>query len=144
MPVSGAGQLTWVAPANGPITAGFGYRQSPLIPGTREFHAGIDIGAPLGAPIYAASSGSVVYAGPASGFGNEVILQHAGNVETVYGHMERILVTAGSPVTVGQPIALVGSEGESTGPHLHFEVHVNGNLTDPLAWLVAHGVRVEQ
>ena len=92
----------------------------------------------------AASSGSVVYAGPASGFGNEVILEHPGNVETVYGHMERILVTAGSPVTVGQPIALVGSEGESTGPHLHFEVHVNGSLTDPLAWLIAHGVHVQQ
>lgn len=144
VPVSGAGQLTWVAPASGPITAGFGYRESPLFPGKREFHGGIDIGAPLGAPIYAASSGSVVYAGPASGFGNEVILQHAGNVETVYGHMERILVTAGSPVAVGQPIALVGSEGESTGPHLHFEVHVNGSLTDPLPWLIAHGVNVQR
>ncbi|HEY2259391.1 MAG TPA: M23 family metallopeptidase, partial [Solirubrobacteraceae bacterium] len=86
----------------------------------------IDIGAPLGAPIYAASSGSVLYAGPAEGFGNEVILSHAGGVQTVYGHMERILVTAGQAVTAGQPIALVGAEGDATGPHLHFEIWPDG------------------
>jgi murein DD-endopeptidase MepM/ murein hydrolase activator NlpD len=141
IPVSDTGRLTWVAPCYGPITQGFGPDLSPIT-GKPQFHPGIDIGAPLGSPIYAASSGYVLYAGPASGFGQEIILQHPGNVETVYGHMERILVTSG-PVTVGQPIALVGDEGESTGPHLHFEVHVNGQLVNPLTWLEDHGVSID-
>lgn len=144
VPVSGSGRLTWVPPAVGPLTSGFGVRRDPLTGATTSFHGGIDIGGPLGSPIYAASSGTVVYAGPAAGFGNEVVLQHAGGVQTVYGHMERILVPAGAAVAAGQPIALIGSEGESTGPHLHFEVHVDGSYTDPLPWLVAHGVRVQR
>lgn len=144
VPVSGDGHLTWVPPAVGPITSPFGDRPDPRGPGQREFHAGIDIGAPFSAPIYAASAGTVVYSGPAAGFGNEVVLQHTGDVQTVYGHMERILVPAGATVRAGQPIALVGSQGESTGPHLHFEVHVGNLYTDPLAWLVAHGVKVDR
>lgn len=135
------GHLQWVAPAFGPITSPFGPRISPLHPAAADLHPGIDIGAPLGAPIYAAADGYVQYAGPASGFGNEVILTHAGGVTTVYGHMSKILVSSG-PVTTGQPIALVGALGESTGPHLHFEVHVDDRLVDPLAWLAAHGVKV--
>lgn len=135
------GRLAWVAPAAGPISSPYGSRDDPLHPGRPEFHAGIDIAAPLGTPIYAAAAGVVQYAGPASGFGNEVILQHADGVSTVYGHMSTILVTSG-PVAAGQPIAVVGSEGESTGPHLHFEVHVNDHTVDPLAWLAAHGVQV--
>ena len=134
------GKLQWVPPAIGPITNGFGPRTSPIT-GASEFHMGIDVGAGFGSPIYAASAGSVEYAGPAEGFGNEVILQHANGVQTVYGHMEKILVTSG-PVTAGQPIALVGSEGESTGPHLHFEVHVNDTPVDPLIWLTQHGVKL--
>jgi murein DD-endopeptidase MepM/ murein hydrolase activator NlpD len=137
------GHLQWVAPAYGPITSPFGPRPDPNHPGQTEFHEGIDIGAPLGAPIYAAADGVVQYAGPAQGFGNEVILTHAGGVETVYGHMETILVTSG-PVTAGQPIALVGAEGDATGPHLHFEVHVNDTPVDPAAWLEAHGVKIER
>jgi murein DD-endopeptidase MepM/ murein hydrolase activator NlpD len=138
VPVAGNGRLAWVAPAVGPVTQGFGVGATSTYAG----HPGIDIGAPIGAPIYAASAGTVLYAGPAAGFGNEVILLHAGGVQTVYGHMERILVTPGQAISAGQPIALVGSLGESTGPHLHFEVHVNDALVDPLAWLIAHGVRV--
>jgi murein DD-endopeptidase MepM/ murein hydrolase activator NlpD len=126
-----AGQGGWVFPARGPITQLFGH----------DGHPGIDIGAPLGSPIYAAAAGYVLYAGPASGFGNEIILQHAGGVQTVYGHMRYLIKRAG-PVQAGQVIALVGSEGNSTGPHLHFEVHVHNTLTDPLAWLIAHGVPV--
>lgn len=137
------GHLQWVAPAYGPITSPFGYRNNPNDPGHPEFHGGIDIGAPLGAPIYAAAAGFVQYAGPASGFGQEVILTHADGVSTVYGHMEKILVTSG-PVQAGQPIALVGAEGDATGPHLHFEVHVNDTRVDPAAWLVAHGVKIER
>lgn len=145
VPTTGDGRLTWVPPAVGPITQGFGAHANPLASDGRSgFHPGIDIGATFGAPIYAACAGTVVYAGPAQGFGNEVVLQHAGQVQTVYGHMERILVAAGAPVAAGQPIALVGSEGESTGPHLHFEVHIGGALTDPLVWLEQHGVKVSR
>ena len=126
-----AGHGGWIFPARGPITQAFGHNG----------HPGIDIGAPLNSPIYAAAAGYVLYAGPASGFGNEIILQHAGGVQTVYGHMRYLRVRSG-PVTAGEVIAWVGSEGNSTGPHLHFEVHVHNVLTDPLAWLIAHGVPV--
>lgn len=129
----------WVPPAIGPITSPFGLRIHPLTH-QPKFHDGIDIGAPLGAPVYAMTSGQVLYAGPASGFGSEIILTHPGGVTTVYGHVSRILVTSG-PVKAGQVIALVGSEGESTGPHLHAEVHVQDAPIDPVAWLRAHGVR---
>jgi murein DD-endopeptidase MepM/ murein hydrolase activator NlpD len=125
------GKGGWVFPAAGPITQLFGHNG----------HPGIDIGAPLNSPIYAAAAGYVLYAGPASGFGNEIILQHAGGVQTVYGHMRYVAVRSG-PVQAGQVIALVGSEGESTGPHLHFEVHVHNMLVDPLRWLIDHGVAV--
>jgi hypothetical protein len=129
----------WVPPAIGPITSPFGMRIHPIthLP---EFHEGIDIGAPLGAPVYAMSAGQVLYAGPASGFGSEIVLSHAGGVSTVYGHLSQIFVTSG-PVKTGQVIGLVGNEGESTGPHLHAEVHVQDQPVDPVAWLEQHGVR---
>ncbi len=130
----------WVVPAVGRVTSGFGPRLHPL-KHVVLFHDGIDIGAPLGAPVYAMSDGFVLYAGPASGFGSEIVLSHRGGVTTVYGHVSRILVASG-PVTAGEPIALVGNEGESTGPHLHAEVRVNDQPVDPIAWLRAHGVRL--
>ena len=136
-----ARQAAWVAPAAGVVSSPFGVRVFPLDPRRRDFHPGIDIAAPYGAPVWAAAAGTVLYAGPAAGFGNEIILLHPDGVTTVYGHMSRLLVTAGS-VRPGQPIALVGSEGESTGPHLHFEVHVHDRLVDPLAWLRTHGVPI--
>jgi murein DD-endopeptidase MepM/ murein hydrolase activator NlpD len=137
-----AGQLAsgrWVAPAAGPITSLFGPRLAPVA-GASIFHEGLDIGAPLGAPVEAMSDGNVLYAGPATGFGQEIILSHRGGVTTVYGHMSRILVTSGH-VAAGQVIALVGDEGESTGPHLHVEVRINDLPVDPLVWLREHGVR---
>lgn len=137
------GHLQWVAPAYGPITSPYGARPDPLHPGQFGFHPGIDIGAPLGAAIYAAADGVVQYAGPASGFGNEIVLTHSDGVSTVYGHMRVILVTSG-PVRAGQPIALVGAEGDATGPHLHFEVHVGSQTVDPAAWLIAHGVDISR
>ncbi len=138
-----AGHLQWVAPAYGPITSPFGARDNPNDPGHIEIHEGIDIGATLGSPIYAAADGVVQYAGPAEGFGQEVILTHAGGVTTIYGHMETILVTSG-PVTAGEPIALVGAEGDATGPHLHFGVEVGSTYVDPAAWLIAHGVHIQR
>jgi hypothetical protein len=132
-PTDSSGHVQWVAPAIGRITSGFGPRDG-------RFHEGIDIGAWYGAPIFAAADGYVLYAGPATGFGQEVVLQHANGVVTVYGHMERILVTSGF-VKAGRAIALVGAEGDATGPHLHFEVHLNDRPIDPYIWLKDHGVR---
>jgi hypothetical protein len=130
---------SWAPPAIGPITSPFGMRIHPITH-QPQFHEGIDIGAPLGAPVYAMSDGQVLYAGPASGFGDEIVLSHAGGVSTIYGHVSQLFVTSGS-VKAGQVIALVGSEGESTGPHLHAEVHVQDRPVDPVAWLSDHGVQ---
>ncbi|MDX6645441.1 MAG: hypothetical protein QOK40_1168 [Miltoncostaeaceae bacterium] len=133
---------SWVPPVIGRISSGFGNRVHPFSHAV-QFHDGIDIGAPLGAPVYAMTDGQVLYAGPAAGFGNEIVLSHAGGVTTVYGHVSQILVTSGR-VRVGQVIALVGNEGESTGPHLHAEVHVQDVPVDPVRWLVDHGVDVQR
>lgn len=130
----------WNIPCVGRVSSGFGARLHPITK-LVSFHDGIDIAAPYGAPVYAMSDGVVLYAGPASGFGNEIVLSHKGGVTTVYGHISRILVTGGA-VKAGQPIALVGSEGESTGPHLHAEVRVNDRPVDPIAWLRTHGVKI--
>ena len=107
------------------------------------FHTGVDIAAPLGTPIVAAEAGRVVQAGPAAGFGNWVVLQHTDGTFTVYGHMRVYTVEVGQQVTAGQQIALVGNEGFSTGPHLHFETRTGGTrgpATDPIAWLTARAV----
>jgi murein DD-endopeptidase MepM/ murein hydrolase activator NlpD len=128
-----------VLPVNGAIiTSGFGMRWGVL-------HAGIDFAAPLGTPEYAVMDGVVLKAGPASGFGQAVYIQHANGDVTVYGHMEKILVTTGQVVHAGDTIALLGAEGEATGPHLHLEVHVGGlegQKIDPLPWLRERGVQV--
>src|SRR4051794_6616599 len=120
------------------LSSGFGYRWGTL-------HAGVDFAAPIGTPEYAAADGVVVRAGAASGFGLAVYIQHANGDVTVYGHMEQILVAEGQTVKAGDTIALLGNRGESTGPHLHFEVHVggiDGEKIDPLPWLRLGGVAV--
>lgn len=109
------------------------------------FHGGIDMAAPLGTPIHAASDGVVIAAGPASGYGNWVQVRGADGTVTMYGHMASsgVLVQKGQHVTAGDVIALVGNEGFSTGPHLHFEVWKNGTTKiDPMPWLAQHGVRL--
>jgi murein DD-endopeptidase MepM/ murein hydrolase activator NlpD len=126
----------WVRPAGGPLTSGFGYRWGKL-------HKGIDLGAPYGSPIYAAAAGVVTYAGPESGYGRLVTIRHADGTVTAYGHMSRIATHAGARVAAGEVIAYVGSEGHSTGPHLHFEVRIGGTVPiDPLPFLRARGVRI--
>ncbi|HLS75467.1 MAG TPA: M23 family metallopeptidase [Nocardia sp.] len=127
---------TTVRPAAGVLTSGYGYRWGAM-------HAGLDFGDPLGAPIHAVTDGVVIEAGPASGFGLWVrILQDDGTVG-VYGHMQDILVSVGQHVAAGDVIATVGSRGYSTGPHLHYEVHVPGvGPVDPAGWLGARGVDV--
>ncbi|WP_040525067.1 M23 family metallopeptidase [Gordonia effusa] len=110
-----------------------------------SFHGGIDMAAPLGTPIHAATDGVVIEAGPASGYGNWVQVKAADGTVTMYGHMASsgVLVQKGQRVTAGDVIALVGSEGFSTGPHLHFEVWKNGTTKiDPMPWLAQHGVRL--
>ena len=128
-----------VLPVDGArLTSTFGMRWGTL-------HAGIDLAAPLGTPEHAAMDGVVLKAGPASGFGLAVYIQHANGDVTVYGHMEKILVTDGQVVRAGDTIALLGAEGEATGPHLHFEVHVGGIMgqkIDPLPWLRERGVSI--
>ncbi|MGR7025860.1 M23 family metallopeptidase [Geodermatophilus sp. URMC 62] len=108
-------------------------------------HVGIDLAAPIGTPEYAAADGVVLEAGPAIGFGLAVHLQHENGDVTVYGHMEQILVQPGQVVRAGDTIALLGNGGQSTGPHLHLEVHVggiDGERIDPLPWLRDRGVAV--
>jgi murein DD-endopeptidase MepM/ murein hydrolase activator NlpD len=118
----------WVWPTRGPVTSGFGRRWGRM-------HEGIDIGAPTGRPIVAARSGVVTYAGRMSGYGNIVLIDHGGGIVTAYAHQSRILSGVGQRVGAGERIGLVGSTGRSTGPHLHFEVRVNGSPRNPRAYL---------
>jgi murein DD-endopeptidase MepM/ murein hydrolase activator NlpD len=123
--VSSAG-LIW--PVNGPVTSPFGMRWGRM-------HDGIDIGVPSGTPIHAAAAGTVIYAGWMEGYGNLVVLDHGNGLSTAYAHQSSIAVGYGQAVTQGQVIGYVGSTGHSTGPHLHFEVRVNGSPVDPLGYL---------
>jgi murein DD-endopeptidase MepM/ murein hydrolase activator NlpD len=109
------------------------------------FHYGIDLAAPMRTPEYAAADGVVLRAGAASGFGLAVYILHENGDVTVYGHMDEILVEVGDYVDAGDTIALLGNRGQSTGPHLHFEVHqggMDGRRIDPVPWLAARGVQV--
>jgi murein DD-endopeptidase MepM/ murein hydrolase activator NlpD len=118
--------LIW--PASGPVTSPFGWRWGRM-------HEGIDIGAPYGAPIHAAAAGRVIYCGWLGGYGNLTVIDHGGGLATAYGHQSSIVVSCGQDVSQGQTIGYVGSTGHSTGPHLHFEVRVNGAPVDPLGYL---------
>lgn len=112
-------------PAYGPITSGFGYRVHPIL-GRGRLHAGVDIGARHGSPVYAASDGEVFFASWRGGYGRCIIVLHGGGMSTLYGHLSKINVSAGQRVRRGQRIGAVGSTGLSSGPHLHFEVRRNG------------------
>ncbi|GAB3364848.1 M23 family metallopeptidase [Modestobacter lapidis] len=131
-----ARQPKFVLPTQGRMTTCFCMRWGSM-------HWGLDLAAPMGTPILAASDGVVLRAGAASGYGKAIYIQDAdGNVH-VYGHMRHLYVEAGDAVTAGDLIAKVGSEGQSTGPHLHYEIHkggINGKPTDPEDWLAARGI----
>jgi len=122
---------TLMKPANGPITSGFGRRYHPILHYYRP-HNGIDIGAPYGAPIFAAGDGQVVTAHYSTSFGNMIIIAHSGTLSTVYAHCSRIFVSSGQSVKRGQRIGAVGATGLAAGPHLHWEVHVNGRPVNPM------------
>ena len=98
-------------------------------------HQGIDIGVPTGTPIHAAAAGTVIYCGWESGYGNLVVIDHGGNLATAYGHQSSIAVACGQQVAQGDVIGYVGCTGHCTGPHLHFEVRINGAPVDPLGYL---------
>lgn len=121
-------------PALPRLSSRFGRRGDPLR-GTPAVHYGIDIPGPLGTPVLAAAPGTVRFAGTAGSYGGMVEIAHDGAVGTRYAHLSRILVRPGARVEQGQPVALMGSTGRSTGSHLHFEVRVRGSAVDPLPWL---------
>jgi murein DD-endopeptidase MepM/ murein hydrolase activator NlpD len=124
--VPSAAGFIW--PVNGTVVSGFGMRWGRL-------HEGIDITASTGTPIWAAAAGTVIHAGWLGGYGNLVVVDHGDGLATAYAHASSILVSVGQSVAQGETIALVGSTGDSSGPHLHFEVRVNGVAVDPLFYL---------
>jgi murein DD-endopeptidase MepM/ murein hydrolase activator NlpD len=130
-PIQAGGHgLIW--PVNGPITSGYGGRN---IGNGYEFHPGVDIGVPTGTSIRAAAAGTVTIAGPTGGYGNYTCIDHGGGLSTCYGHQERFLVSVGQQVAQGQIIGLSDCTGYCFGPHVHFEVRINGQTTDPLGYL---------
>ncbi len=126
-----SGSFLW--PVNGEITSGYGMRWHPILGGYRK-HNGIDIGADFGESVRASQSGTVILAQWFDGYGKTVILDHGGGVSTLYAHLSSILVSEGDFVSVGEDIAKVGSTGYSTGPHLHFEIRVQGVPQNPLKY----------
>lgn len=124
----------FIMPTNAQVGSRFGLRVHPIF-GTTRMHSGVDMGAPMGQPIWAAKEGEVIFAGWRGGYGNTVIVQHEGNVATLYAHMSETSASVGDPVDAGDVIGLIGSTGWSTGPHLHFETRVNGEPRDPELFL---------
>jgi len=121
-----------MAPVAGRITSRFGMRYHPILHYAR-MHAGLDFGAAWGSPIVAAADGQVVVAGWTGGYGRAVEIGHGGGIVSLYGHMSGVVATPGQMVRQGQVIGYVGSSGLSTGPHLHFEVRINGRPVDPMS-----------
>lgn len=122
-------------PVDGWITSAYGHRISPFS-GKRAMHYGVDIAARVGSPIYAPADGVVIFAGSKSGFGRFLMIAHDHGIVTKYGHNSELLVTMGEKIQRGDPIAAVGSTGQSTGPHLHYEIWVNGQPQDPKRFLL--------
>ena len=131
---AGTGTFTWPTPGCTRTTDEYGMRLHPTL-GERRLHTGMDIAAPMGATIVAADSGTVIFAGWMSGYGQVIIINHNNGLSTLYAHQSSFLVSKGVNVSKGQAIGKVGSTGWSTGPHLHFEVRVNGTPTNPRAYV---------
>lgn len=118
-------------PYTGAITSTFGHRENPFSGEGIETHKGLDIAGPMGAPVKAMAKGEVAFAGVKGGFGNCIMLKHGNGFETLYGHLSKILVHVGEQINIGEQIGNIGSTGRSTGPHLHYEIHRNGEKIDP-------------
>ncbi len=128
------GELQWPVPGYTRVTSPFGNRIHPILQ-TKKFHTGIDIAAPSGKNVVAAGAGKVITAGTLGSYGKAVIIDHGGGIMTLYAHNSKLLVSNGDTVTKGQGIALIGSTGASTGPHLHFEVRKNGQYVNPIPYV---------
>jgi murein DD-endopeptidase MepM/ murein hydrolase activator NlpD len=124
-----------IMPTNGWITSYFGHRISPTA-GVKKMHEGLDVGANYGTPIYAPADGVVTFAGNKAGFGLFVQIDHGYGIETIYAHSQEIMTKNGQNIKRGDLLAKIGSTGSSTGPHLHYEVRVNGIAVDPLYFIL--------
>jgi len=135
----------WNRIVKGPVrlSSGFGVRKDPFT-GRRQHHAGVDLAVPVGTRVHPMGSGRVVFSGSKGGYGNVVIVRHDNGVETAYGHNKTNLVRIGQRVTRHTPLALSGSTGRSTGPHLHFEVRVAGRAVDPMPFLTRDSLQIAQ
>lgn len=122
-------------PVKGWLTAGFGYRRSPFT-GMRQMHEGVDISNTVGTPVVAPADGVVSYAGPLGGFGNVVSVDHGHKISTFYAHLKQHNVSRGQQVRRGEVIALLGTTGRATGPHLHYEIQVSGSPVDPGKYVI--------
>jgi murein DD-endopeptidase MepM/ murein hydrolase activator NlpD len=130
----GKGRACQFRPVAGGITSPYGYRLHPIL-NRRILHTGDDLAAGMGTPIHACLAGTVVIAGPQGGYGNAVVIDHGNGMATLYGHQSRIGVSVGQHVAAGQVIGYAGMTGLATGPHVHFEVRINGNPIDPTPYL---------
>ena len=128
------GELAWPVPGYTRISSQYGMRTHPIT-GVYKLHTGVDISAPMGANFIAANDGIVTKAGYNSAYGNMVIIDHGGGISTLYAHGSEILVQVGQTVKRGEAVLKVGSTGYSTGPHAHFEVRLNGVVTDPMPYI---------
>ncbi|MDE3106136.1 MAG: M23 family metallopeptidase [Acidobacteriota bacterium] len=123
-------------PIMGPITSSFGQREDPVLGnGEGEFHAGVDISAPIGTPVHATADGVVKSAEISNGYGREVVIDHGHDLQTVYGHMSGFAVVAGQNIVRGQVIGYVGHSGKTTGNHLHYEVRIHNTPVNPHKYL---------
>ena len=129
------GALTWPIPGYTTITSEYGMRVHPIT-GAYKLHTGTDIGAPMGADFVAMAKGVVTKASMTPAYGNMVIIDHGGGVQTLYAHGSEILVQVGQEVEAGTPVLKVGSTGYSTGPHAHFEIRINGQTVNPMDYLL--------
>jgi murein DD-endopeptidase MepM/ murein hydrolase activator NlpD len=129
---TGGGSLAW--PAAGSVTSPYGYRIHPIF-GYSRLHSGVDIGAGYGSPVVSGDDGEVAFVGVMSGYGNVVVVDHGGGMATTYNHLSSFQVSTGQSVERGQVVGAVGCTGWCTGPHLHFEVRINGSAVDPMPYL---------
>ena len=132
------GDFVWPVPGYNGITSKFGMRTHPIT-GVYKLHTGVDIGAPTGANFVASNKGIVIAAEYNTAYGNFVMIDHGGGIQTLYAHGSQIVTSVGQEVNAGDVVLKVGSTGYATGPHAHFEVRINGTPVEPLTYLQATG-----